>query len=97
MQDISFERKRDGAYAWHMFEDPIEPGKMVETFLIHSALELKYRQARLTIADQMIEDKAKQLLKVPPEARYLVAPRRAPRTSWRNRVASRAHRAAAGG
>ena len=37
MQDISLERKRDGAYAWHMFEDPNEQGKMVETFLIHSA------------------------------------------------------------
>ena len=22
MQDISFERRRDGGYAWHMFEDP---------------------------------------------------------------------------
>ena len=27
MQDVSLERKRDGAYAWHMFEDPNEPGQ----------------------------------------------------------------------
>ena len=58
MQDVSLERMRDGAYWWHMFADPAEPGKMIETFLIHSALELKYRQARVTVADQMIEDKA---------------------------------------
>ena len=67
-----------------MFEDPDEPGKMVETFLIHSALELKYRQARLTMADEMIEDQADQFLKAPATSRYLVAPQRAPR-SWRKR------------
>jgi hypothetical protein len=74
MHDISLERKRDGAYAWHMFEDPSEAGRMVETFLIHSALELKYLQARVTIADQMIEDKAIQFLTAPATCRYLVAP-----------------------
>ena len=58
MQDISLERKRDGAYAWHMFEDPDDEGKMIETYLIHSVLELKYRQARVTKADEMIEDRA---------------------------------------
>jgi predicted MFS family arabinose efflux permease len=80
MQDVGLERMRDGAYGWHAFEDPIEPGKMVETFLIHSALELKYRQARLTMADQMIEDKANQFLKAPATSRYLVAPQRPPRS-----------------
>ena len=28
MQDISLERKRDGAYAWHIFEDPDDEGKI---------------------------------------------------------------------
>ena len=88
MHDISLERKRDGAYAWHMFEDADEVGKMVETYLIHSALELKYRQARETIADQMIEDQANQFLKAPAETRYLVAPRRALRP-WRRRIGAR--------
>ena len=88
MHDISLERKRDGAYGWHMFEDPDEVGKMVETYLIHSALELKYRQARETIADQMIEDQANQFLKAPVETRYLVAPRRALRP-WRRRIGAR--------
>jgi MFS family permease len=84
MQDVSLARKRDGAYAWHMFDDPDEEGKLIETFLIHSALELRYRQARVTMADQMIEDKANQFLKGPAGARYLVAPQRAAR-SWRKR------------
>jgi hypothetical protein len=58
MQDIGFERRRDGAYAWHVFEDPSEEGKLTETYLLHSALELKYRQERMTIGDQMMEDRA---------------------------------------
>ncbi len=90
MQDISLERRRDGAYAWHMFEDPIEPGKMVETYLIHSALELKYRQARVTVADEMIEDGVNQFLKAQATTRYLVAPQREPRSSWRKRIGARA-------
>ena len=91
MQDIGFERRRDGAYAWHVFEDPSEEGKLTETYLLHSALELKYREARVTIADQMMEDRANQFLKAPSQTRYLVAPQRARRRrSWRARFAARA-------
>jgi hypothetical protein len=82
MQDIGLERKRDGAYAWHMFEDPNQQGKMVETFLIHSLLELRYREARVTKADEMIENRAAQFLKAPAESRYLVAPQRRRRSHW---------------
>ena len=82
MQDVSLERKRDGAYAWHMFEDPVEPGKMVETFLIHSLLELRYREARVTKADEMIEDRAAQFLKAPAQSRYLVGPQRRRPSHW---------------
>jgi MFS family permease len=82
MQDLSLERKRDGAYAWHMFEDPNQHGKMVETFLIHSLLELRYREARVTKADEIIEDRAAQFLKAPAESRYLVGPQRRRRLHW---------------
>ena len=92
MREISLERRRDGAYAWHVFEDPDEEGKMVETYLIHSALELKYRQARVTMADQMIEDGAYQFLKAPATTRYLVGHQRGPRSlvaeaDWRRYAA----------
>ena len=82
MQDVSLERRRDGAYAWHMFEDPNQEGKMVETFLIHSLLELRYREARVTKADAIIEDRAAQFLKAPAESRFLVAPQRRRRAHW---------------
>jgi predicted MFS family arabinose efflux permease len=88
MQDIGLDRKRDGAYAWHMFEDPNQQGKMVETFLIHSLLELRYREARVTKAGEMIENRAAQFLKAPAESRYLVAPQRRRRSHWWKRRGS---------
>ncbi|HEV7479414.1 MAG TPA: MFS transporter [Roseiarcus sp.] len=88
MQDISLERKRDGAYAWHMFEDPNQLGKMVETFLIPSLLELRYREARVTKADEMIENRAAQFWKAPAESRFLVAPQRQRRSHWWKRRGS---------
>jgi predicted MFS family arabinose efflux permease len=88
MRDIGLERRRDGAYAWHIFEDPNKQGKMVETFLIHSLLELRYREARVTKADEMIENRAAQFLKAPAESRYLVAPQSRRRSHWWNRRGS---------
>jgi MFS family permease len=85
MQDIGLERRRDGAYAWHIFEDPDEEGKMTETYLIHSVLELRYRESRVTKADEMTEDAAAQFLQAPAETRYLIAPPHGPRRSWRRR------------
>ena len=58
---------------------------MIETYLIRSVLELKYRQTRITVADEMMEEQASQFLKAPAETRYLVAPERAPRRSRRRR------------
>jgi MFS family permease len=95
MQDISLERRRDGAFAWNIFEDPDEAGKIIETYLVHSALELKYRQARETMADQMMEDHAAQFLKAPPLTRYLIAPPDRVRP-WRKRIHARAKRHAGG-
>jgi hypothetical protein len=46
MQEIGHERMRDGAYAWNVFHDRDDPGRFVETSLVHSLLELKYRSAR---------------------------------------------------
>ena len=89
MQDISLERRRDGGYAWHMFEDPDEEGKMIETYLIHSVLELRYRESRITKADEMIEDRAARFLRAPAETRYLIAPQRGHRRSWRKHGSGR--------
>ena len=81
MHDIGLERKRDGAYAWGVFEDAAVEGRFVETFLVQSLLELKYLRARVTNADQVAEAQAHKYLTEPPKPTFLVAParHRAPR------------------
>jgi hypothetical protein len=76
IHEIGLERKRDGAYAWGVFEDTQVSGRIVETFLIQSLLELKHLRTRVTIADRMIEDQARAFLKEPPKITFLIAPTR---------------------
>ena len=73
MQEIGHERMRDGAYAWNIFHDPDEPGRFIETSLTHSLLEFKYRSARETRADELIEEHLGRFLKEPQKASYYVA------------------------
>jgi predicted MFS family arabinose efflux permease len=76
VNEIGLERKRDGAYAWGVFEDTRVSGRIVETFLIHSLLELKHLRTRVTKADRMIEEQASAFLKEPRKVTFLVAPKR---------------------
>jgi predicted MFS family arabinose efflux permease len=76
MQEIGRERKRDGAYAWNVFEDTAEIGRVVEVFLIQTFLELKHLRARVTNADRMIEEEAHRYLQERPKPTFLVAPKR---------------------
>ncbi len=81
MHEIGRERMRDGAYAWNLFHDPNEPGRSIETWLVHSLLELKYRAERETRADELVEMRARTFLKEPASASYYVAAGR-PRHQW---------------
>ena len=36
LEKLAYERRRDGAYAWGVFEDTAEKGRFVETFLVES-------------------------------------------------------------
>jgi MFS family permease len=76
MREIGLERKRDGAYAWQIFEDAGVEGRYVETFLIESLLELRHLRARVTKADRLMEQQAHQYLLEPPKPTFLVAPKR---------------------
>jgi predicted MFS family arabinose efflux permease len=49
-------RRRDGAYAWGIFEDAAEPGRMVETFLVASWMEHLRQHERVTNADKLVQD-----------------------------------------
>jgi predicted MFS family arabinose efflux permease len=76
IQQVGHERMRDGAYAWNVFHDPDDPARFVETSLVHSLLELKYRSARETKADELIEAHMDKFLKEPQKPSYFVASQR---------------------
>jgi MFS family permease len=76
LHEIGLERKRDGAYAWGAFEDTQISGRIVETFLIQSLLELRHLRTRVTMADRMIEEQARAFVKQPVKVIFLVAPKR---------------------
>jgi predicted MFS family arabinose efflux permease len=87
MEEVGRERKRDGAYAWRVFEDITAEGKFVEIFLIESWLELMHQRERVTAADRMMEDRIRSLLLASPRVTHMIAPRRE-RRSKRRRVAA---------
>jgi len=49
-------RRRDGAYAWGVFEDTAEEGRMFETFLVESWMEHLRQHERVTKADRVVQD-----------------------------------------
>jgi predicted MFS family arabinose efflux permease len=56
LHELARERRRDGAYAWRVFEDAAIEGRMLETFLIESWLEHLRQHARVTNADRLLQD-----------------------------------------
>jgi len=56
LEKLGHERRRDGAYAWGVFEDAAEEGRMVETFLVESWLDHLRQHERVTNADRVLQD-----------------------------------------
>jgi hypothetical protein len=54
------ERRRDGAYAWGVFEDTAIEGRILETFLVESWLEHLRQHQRVTNADRVLQDTVQQ-------------------------------------
>jgi MFS family permease/quinol monooxygenase YgiN len=77
LERVANERRRDGAYAWCVFEDTGEEGRMVETFLVESWLEHLRQHERVTHADRALENAARRFdLHGAPKITHLVAARR---------------------
>jgi len=49
-------RRRDGAYAWGIFEDAAEEGRILETFLVESWMEHLRQHERVTNADRAVQE-----------------------------------------
>jgi hypothetical protein len=54
-------RRRDGAYAWGVFEDTADEGRFLESFLVESWLEHLRQRERTTNADRVLYDEVLRL------------------------------------
>jgi hypothetical protein len=74
LERFSHERRRDGAYAWGVFEDTAEEGRFLETFLVESWLEHLRQHERVTHADRLLQDAVHQFhLEGTPKVTHFVA------------------------
>jgi predicted MFS family arabinose efflux permease len=55
IEQLGFERRRDGAFRWGVFEDAADPGRFVETFLVASWTEHLRQHERVTNADRIVQ------------------------------------------
>jgi MFS family permease len=71
---LEHERRRDGAYAWGIFEDAAEAGRMVETFLVESWMEHLRQHERVTNADRLMQDAVRRFtLDGAPKVTHFIA------------------------
>jgi MFS family permease len=71
----SGERRRDGAYAWGIFEDTAHEGRFVETFLVDSWSEHLRQHRRVTKADRARKEAVQQYVRRPPIVTHFIAAR----------------------
>ena len=71
VDELGHARRRDGAYAWGVYEDVADVGRFVETFTIDSWLELMHQRERVTNADEMLVNRVRHLLAEPPRVTHL--------------------------
>ena len=76
VDELGHARRRDGAYAWGVYEDVADVGRFVETFTIDSWLELMHQRERVTNADEMLANRVRHLLAEPPRVTFCVSPER---------------------
>jgi predicted MFS family arabinose efflux permease len=56
IRDLGQQRRRDGAYAWDVFEEAAKKGRFLETFMVASWLEHLRQHQRVTNADRIVQD-----------------------------------------
>jgi MFS family permease len=66
-------RRRDGAYAWDMFEDTATRGLFLETFRVESWVEHLRQHQRVTHADRVLQQRIHGLLERPTVVRHLIS------------------------
>jgi MFS family permease len=72
LERLEHGRRRDGAYAWGIFEDTAESGRFLETFMLESWLEHLRQHERVTQTDRALQDRILGLLQSAPTVRHFV-------------------------
>lgn len=86
LDEVGEERRRDGAFAWGIFEDMSEFGRFEEGYLIESWLELMHMRERVTNEYRMLEEEIRDMLIQPPHIEFLVAPEHEPQRRSRRQA-----------
>ena len=76
IDELGHARRRDGAYAWGVYEDVADVGRFVETFTIDSWLELMHQRERVTNTDEMLANRVRHLLAQAPRVKFCVSSER---------------------
>jgi hypothetical protein len=85
VDELGYARKRDGAYAWGVYEDVADSGRFIETFSIESWLEVLHQRERATTPTRCSAAGFAMLLKEAPRITLGVSPER-PHRHWRKRA-----------
>ena len=72
LDHLAAERRRDGAYAWGVFEDVAQRGRFVETFLVESWLEHLRQHERVTEADRKVQEQVDRFALGTPKVTHLI-------------------------
>ena len=73
VEKIENERKRDGAYAWGIFQDTADSGRLVETFFVESWIEHMRQHHRVTNADRLLQQNLRHFLLNEPKVTHFIA------------------------
>lgn len=78
MKPLSEARRRNGAYAWGLFEDVAEPGRYLEYFIEESWLAHLRHHDRVAEADKAVQERLKTLLREEPQITHFLAAEQGP-------------------
>jgi predicted MFS family arabinose efflux permease len=81
LERVALERRRDGAYAWGVFEDAAEPGRFLETFFVESWLEHLRQHERVTNADRVLQERVRRFLLQDPKITHLIGAEPRPKSA----------------
>jgi hypothetical protein len=71
---LAAERRRDGAFAWEVYEDLSQQGHFVETFMLDSWIEHLRQHERVTHADRELQDRVNRYqVDGAPKVTHLIA------------------------